>query len=62
MYQQNGTYMKKYLTIRIDSDLLDEYQKMCNKSGYTQSKRVRALITADLELSNNNKNILNYEK
>jgi len=42
----------KYLTIRIDSDLLNEYQKMCDKIGYTQSKRIRALIIADLESSN----------
>ena len=48
----------KYMTFRISKKLIDDYKIMCEKNGYTPSKRLRALMEADLFLIQKNKNIL----
>jgi antitoxin component of RelBE/YafQ-DinJ toxin-antitoxin module len=48
----------KYMTFRISKKLSDTYKNMCDKQGYTPSKRIRALMELDLKLSKKNKNIL----
>jgi len=48
----------KYMTFRITKELSEAYKNMCNKQGYTSSKRIRALMELDLKLLKKNKNIL----
>lgn len=42
------------LTVRIDSDLNEKFQKHCKKNGYAISKRIRILMENDI---NGNRNI-----
>lgn len=48
----------KYLTIRIDGDFIKDYKEMCEKNGYTQSKRIRALLELDFKTLSKKQNIL----
>jgi predicted DNA binding CopG/RHH family protein len=52
----------KYITFRTSEELSEAYKNMCNKQGYTYSKRIRALMELDIELSKKNKNILRDER
>jgi antitoxin component of RelBE/YafQ-DinJ toxin-antitoxin module len=38
----------KMLTVRIDSDLNEKFQKHCKKNGYSISKRIRILLENDI--------------
>ena len=38
----------KMVNIRIDSDLIEKFQKHCDKEGYSISKRIRILIKKDI--------------
>ena len=49
----------KYLTIRIDTNFINNYKELCEKNGFTQSKRVRALLELDFKMLNKKQNILN---
>ena len=49
----------KYITFRITDKLSSDYKAMCNKNGYSLSKRLRAFMEADIKLSKQNKNLLN---
>lgn len=49
----------KYITFRATEELSSEYKAMCNKNGYSLSKRLRAFMEADIKLAKQNKNLLN---
>jgi len=53
MYKQSYTFMKNdVIIIRVDKDFSDYYFEMCNKEGYTMSKRVRRFMELDKNLNN----------
>jgi hypothetical protein len=44
------------IIIRLDKDFSDSYFNMCNKEGYTMSKRVRRIMELDITLNELNIN------
>ena len=48
----------KNLTIRISKELSDKYKYMCDKNGYTLSKRLRMLLEYDIKLSEQGINLI----
>jgi len=39
---------EKSLVIRLDIDLHDQYKKMCEKNGFSMSKKIRTFIESEL--------------
>lgn len=46
-----GNQKRGNLTIRLDSELLERYKKICEENGFDMSKRLRLFIESEIKHS-----------